>query len=110
MRMLNPPYPGEFVKTEIIDPLGPTVAAAAAMLCVSRPALATFLNGRSDASGTMALRIEEAFGVKMNALMRMQASFDIARAREREGDIKVARYGLAEPGNHAAPDTPYSAQ
>ena len=105
MRMLNPPYPGEFVKTEIIDPLGPTVAA---MLCVSRPALATFLNGRSDASGTMALRIEEAFGVKMNALMRMQASFDIAR--EREGDIKVTRYGLAEPGNHAAPDTPYSAQ
>ena len=48
MRMLNPPHPGAFVKTEVIDPLGLTVAAAAAVLGVSRPALSTFLNGRSN--------------------------------------------------------------
>ena len=92
VRMLNPPHPGAFVKTEVIDPLGLTVAAVAAVLGVSRPALSTFLNGRSDLSGTMALRIEKAFGVRMDTLMRMQASFDIARAREREDDVKVARY------------------
>ena len=92
MRMLNPPHPGAFVKTEVIDSLGLTVAAAAAVLGVSRPALSTFLNGRSDLSGTMALRIEKAFGVRMDTLMRMQASFDIARAREREDDVEVARY------------------
>ena len=92
MRMLNPPHPGASVKTEVIDPLGLTVAAAAAVLGVSRPALSTFLNGRSDSSGTMALRIEKAFGVRMDTLMRMQASFDIARAREREDDVEVSRY------------------
>ena len=92
MRMLNPPHPGEFVKTEVIGPLNLTVAAAAIVLGVSRPALSTFLNGRSDLSGTMALRIEKAFGIKMDTLMRMQASYDIARARMREGDIRVERY------------------
>ena len=92
MRLLNPPHPGAFVKTEVIDPLGLTVAAAAAVLGVSRPALSTFLNGRSDLSGTMALRIEKAFGVRMDTLMQMQASFDVSRARKRENDVKVARY------------------
>ena len=92
MRMLNPPHPGEFVRTEIIEPLGLTVAAAAAVLGVSRPALSTFLNGRSDLSGTMALRIEKAFGVQMDTLMRMQASCDIARARRREDEVQVERY------------------
>ena len=46
MRMKNPPRPGAFVKTEVIAPLGLTVAAAAAALGVSRPALSAFLNGR----------------------------------------------------------------
>ena len=90
--MLNPPHPGAFVKTEVIEPLDLSVAAAAAVLGVSHPALSTFLNGRSNLSGTMALRIERAFGVRMDTLMRMQASFDIARTRAREDDVKVTRY------------------
>ena len=40
----------------------------------------------------MALRIEKAFGVSMDRLMRMQNSFDIAQARQREGEIEVARF------------------
>lgn len=92
MRMLNPPHPGEFVKTEVIEPLGLTVAGAANALGVSRPTLSAFLNGRSDLSGNMALRIEKAFGVKMDTLMRMQTSLDISRTRKREGDIRVAPY------------------
>ena len=92
MRMLNPPHPGAFVRTEVIEPHGLTVAAAAQVLGVSRPALSTLLNGRSDLSGIMALRIEKAFGVKMDTLMRMQASYDIARTRLREGEISVEPY------------------
>lgn len=92
MRMLNPPHPGAFIRTEVIEPLGLTVAGAATALGVSRPALSALLNGRADLSGTMALRIEKAFGVRMDTLMRMQASYDIARARRRENDVRVARY------------------
>ena len=40
----------------------------------------------------MALRIEKAFGPKMDHLMRMQLAFDVARQRQREGRVKVKRY------------------
>jgi addiction module HigA family antidote len=92
MRMLNPPHPGDFIKTEIIEPLGLSVTAAAVVLGVSRPTLSSLLNGKADLSGDMALRIEKAFGVKMDTLMRMQNSYDIARTRRRENSIKVRRY------------------
>ena len=43
----------------------------------------------------MALRIEKAFGVDMDMLLRMQAWHDSHVMRERAGDIHVERY---EPG------------
>ena len=91
MPMKNPPHPGEFIRTEIVEPAGLSVTAAATALRVSRPALSSLLNGRADLSGDMALRIEKAFGVKMDTLMRMQASYDIARTRKREKQIHVRR-------------------
>ena len=78
MPMKNPPHPGDFVRTEIIEAAGLTVTAAAIALRVSRPALSSLLNARAGLSGDMALRIEKAFGVKMETLMRMQSSYDIA--------------------------------
>ena len=89
MPLKNPPHPGDFIRTEIIEPAGLTVTAAAAALNVSRPALSKLLNGKTDLSGEMALRIEKAFGVKMDTLMRMQNAWDIARTREREDEIRV---------------------
>jgi addiction module HigA family antidote len=54
--------------------------------------LSILLNGSADLSGDMALRIEKAFGVKMDTLMRMQASYDIALTRKREKRIRVPRF------------------
>jgi len=39
----------------------------------------------------MALRIEKAFGVKMDTLMRMQSAYDIAETRKRAKGIRVKR-------------------
>ncbi len=91
MPMKNPPHPGDFIRSEIIAPAGLSVTAAAAALRVSRPTLSSLLNGRADLSGDMALRIEKAFGVKMDTLMRMQSSYDIAQTRKREKQIHVRR-------------------
>jgi addiction module HigA family antidote len=91
MPMKNPPHPGDFIRTEIIEPAGLTVTAAAAALQVSRPALSSLLNGKASLSGDMGLRLEKAFGVMMDTLMRMQASYDIARTRNRENKIHVRR-------------------
>ncbi len=91
MPMKNPPHPGEFIRTEIIEPACLSVTAAAAGLQVSRPALSSLLNGKADLSGDMALRIEKAFGVKMDTLMRMQSAYDIAQTRKRAKEIHVKR-------------------
>jgi addiction module HigA family antidote len=94
--MKNPPHPGDFIRTEIIQPAGLSVTAAAEVLQVSRPALSSLLNSRAGLSGDMALRIEKAFGVKMDTLMRMQAAYDIAQTRKREKQIRVRRFELAD--------------
>jgi addiction module HigA family antidote len=91
MAIKNPPHPGDFIRTEIIEPAGLSVTAAAAALHVSRPALSSLLNGRAELSGEMALRIEKAFGVKMDTLMRMQSAYEIAQTRKREKEIRVRR-------------------
>lgn len=89
MAMKNPPHTGEFIRTEIIEAAGLSVTAAAAALGVSRPALSSLLNGKAGLSGDMALRIEKAFGVKMDTLMRMQSAYEIAQTRKREKLIRV---------------------
>src|SRR3977135_2648678 len=91
MPMKTPPHPGDFIRTEIIEPAGLTVTAAAVALRVSRPPLSRLLNAKADLSGDMALRIEKAFGVKMDTLMRMQSSYDIVQTRKREKLIQVKR-------------------
>ncbi len=91
MPMKSPPHPGEFIRTEIVSPAGLSVTAAAAALRVSRPALSSLLNGKAGLSGDMALRIEKAFGTRMDTLMRMQAAYDIAQTRKREKQIQVRR-------------------
>lgn len=97
LRSAHPAHPGRFIKMEIIDPLGLSVTAAAKALGVTRPTLSALLNGRAALSPEMALRIEKAFGPKMDTLMRIQTSYDIAQARSREGKIRVRRYVAAHP-------------
>src|ERR1700733_21137 len=91
MPMKNPPHPGDFIRTETVEPAGLSVTDAAKALQVSRPALSSLLNGKAALSGEMALRIEKAFGVKMDTLMRMQSSYDIAQPRKREKEIRARR-------------------
>lgn len=94
LRLKSPAHPGGFIKTEIVAPLGLTVTRAAAVLGVTRPALSALLNERAHLSPEMALRLEKAFGVSMDTLMRMQNSYDIAQIRARAADIQVAPYAV----------------
>ena len=95
MAMVNPVHPGDFIRTEIIEAHGLSVTAAAKVLGVSRPALSNLLNQNADLSAEMALRIEKAFGVNMDTLMRMQAAYDIVQARKEASRIRVRRYQSA---------------
>ena len=92
LRLKEPAHPGGFVKSQIIEALGLSVTEGAKVLGVTRPALSALLNERANLSPEMALRIEKAFGVSMDTLMRMQNTYDIAQARKREGEITVEPY------------------
>lgn len=92
IRLKAPTHPGGFIRHEIIEPLGLSVTRAAEVLGVTRATLSTLLNEHAHLSPEMALRVEKAFGVSMDTLMRMQNSYDIAETRKRAGEIKVAPY------------------
>jgi addiction module HigA family antidote len=90
----------------VLDPLGLSVSAAVKALKVSRPTLSSLLNGRAALSGSMALRLEKAFGVDMETLMRMQSSYDIAQTRRHENRILVSRFIPKIPPADRAGDRP----
>jgi len=87
---MRPPHPGVFIREEILDELGLSVARAAGALGVRRATLSDLVNGRAALSAEMALRVEKAFGVSIDTLLRMQAWYDgyVMRQREREIDVK----------------------
>ena len=92
MRMKNPSHPGVFVREEILAPLGLSLARAARILDVRRATLSDVANGKAALSAEMALRLEKAFGVSMDLLLRMQASYDAAQMRHRAAKIQVKRF------------------
>ena len=89
---MTPSHPGDFVRMEIVKELGLTVTKAAEILGVRRATLSDLLNGKTSLSPEMALRIEKAFGVGMDMLLRMQAWHDASRMRARASEISVQRY------------------
>jgi addiction module HigA family antidote len=90
--MKNPPHVGGLIRRQVIEPLGLTVSEAAKALGVGRQALSSLLNEKATLTSDMALRVEKAFGPKMEHLMRMQLAYDLAQARNQESKIKVKRY------------------
>ena len=89
---MTPSHPGEFVRAEVVEELGLSVSRAARILDVRRATLSDLLNGKAGLSPEMALRLEKAFGVDMDLLLRMQAWYDTCRMRARANDLAVRRY------------------
>ena len=89
---MRPTHPGSFIRVEIFDELGLSVARAARILGVRRATLSDLVNAKAALSPEMALRIEKAFGVSMDTLLRMQAWYDGYAMRQRADTIKVDRH------------------
>ncbi len=91
MPMKNPPHPGLSVRHDCLEPLGLSVAKTARLLGVSRKQLSDLVNCRAGISPEMAIRLDKAFGGGAETWLRLQAAYDLARARRHAGRIKVAR-------------------
>ena len=89
---MTPSHPGDFVRIEVIEELGLNITKAAQILGVRRATLSALLNGRAGMSAEMALRVEKAFGISMDMLLRMQAWHDASRMRARAREIAVEPY------------------
>ena len=89
---MKPPHPGGFIRDEILEELKLSIASAADILGVRRATLSDLVNEKAALSPEMALRIEKAFGVSMDTLLRMQAWYDSHAMRQRAGEISVKRY------------------
>lgn len=59
---------------------------------VSRHALSTLRNESASLSADMVIRLEKAFGVMADTLLRMQTTYELAKARDHQGDIAVEKF------------------
>ena len=89
---MTPCHPGEFIREEILAPLELSISRAASILGVRRATLSDLVNEKSALSAEMALRLEKAFGLEMDTLLRMQAWHDATVMRRRAGEVHVERY------------------
>lgn len=65
--------------------------ATTEQLGVSRQAMSSLLNGRADISAEIAVKFEEAFGLKAVTLLRMQVVYDLSEALSRGGQPHCSR-------------------
>ncbi len=89
---MTPSHPGEFIRRQIFEPYNLTITQAAEILEVRRAGVSDLANGKADLSPEMALRIEKAFDVKMDFLLRLQALYETYRMRQAGDKISVIRF------------------
>ena len=80
---MKPSHPGEIIREEVIEELGLSIRRAADVLGVRRATLSDLLNEKAGLTPEMALRLEKAFGLSMDTLLRIQAWHDATRMREK---------------------------
>ena len=74
-------HPGEWIRTELLEPHHVGVSRLAAHLRLSRQTISAVLDGRFALSADMAIGFEKAFCVLADTLIQMRSAYDIARAR-----------------------------
>jgi len=95
----KPLHPGLIVKDTLIDQTGLTVTEAAEHLGVSRTTLSRLLNGHSDISSEMALRLANFFQTSIESWINLQAQYDAWRIKTKAPKIKVTPYHQTKKKN-----------
>lgn len=83
MSMHNPPHPGEFIREVYLEPLGVSYRTVAANLKVSPSTFSRLINGQSNVSPEMALRLSKTLGRSPESWLAMQSNYDLWHARKK---------------------------
>jgi addiction module HigA family antidote len=92
MGMFNPPHPGALI-ADILEngnlKVGNSVTALAKHLRVTRATLSRVINGRSAVSADMALKLQDAFGVRADLWLSLQFKRDLwVASRKRRKKVR----------------------
>ncbi len=82
MRMHNPPHPGEFIQEVYLQPFNISTRRVARKLKVSPSTFNRLVNGASNVSPEMALRLSKTLGRSAESWLAMQDNYDLWRARD----------------------------
>jgi addiction module HigA family antidote len=93
--MHNPPHPGEFIREIYMEPYGLSVRKVAGSLGVSPSTLNRVLNGLSNVSPEMALRLSKALGRSPESWLALQDQYDLWHAKKSVDLKRVERLDLS---------------
>ncbi len=83
MNMHNPPHPGEFIRETYILPFEISSRKVAENIHVSPSTFNRLLNGDSNISPEMALRLSKALGRSPESWLAMQDQYDLWHAKKK---------------------------
>ncbi len=83
----NPMHPGAFIKRVYLDPFNIGSNEVARKLQVSPGLISRLINGKTDVSPAMALKLSVVLGRSPESWLLMQDNFDLWKARK-EIDLK----------------------
>ena len=94
MRMYNPPHPGEFILEVYLKPYNLSVRLVAAKLNVSPSTFSRLINGQSNVSSYMALRLSKTLGRTPESWLIMQNNYNLWQAQQKVNLEKVEKLTL----------------
>ena len=81
MKMHDPPHPGEFIREVYLQPFGISTRSVAKKLKVSPSTFNRLINGETNVSPEMALRLSKTLGRSAESWLVMQDNYDLWRTR-----------------------------
>lgn len=82
INLYDPVHPGEFIREMFMEPFEIPAAELAEKLEVSQSSLSRLLNGKTDLSYEMALRLSKVIGRSAESWVNMQAQYSLSKNRK----------------------------
>ncbi|WP_459946196.1 HigA family addiction module antitoxin [Desulfocastanea catecholica] len=98
MQQHNPLHPGTFIKRVYLAPFDVGSNELARKLQVSTGLVSRLLNGKTDVSPAMALKLSKVLGRSPESWLMMQDNYDLWCARKEVDLNKFARLDFVNPG------------
>lgn len=93
IQQYNPMHPGAFIKRVYLDPFNIGSNELARKLIVSPGLISRLINGKTDVSPSMALKLSIVLGRSPESWLLMQDNYDLWKARK---EIDLTNYDTIE--------------